>query len=264
MNNNIEFIENEAYQKSNVNAIFILGYLYFKGIILNQNNEKAKKILEKGIHLNCPFCINLLGKIYELEKNSICIDFYQQAIDLNFVYSKVDYALIKKNGTYTKSDINYFLDSLQYLSEESVNFYLAQYILGSYYLNETKEYEKAIVYLFKATKNYHVLSRNILQNIFLNKYEMFKIPKTSENNLFWKYYENAKYDMVDFNDHEIKLFDSAKIQSERKIKDLTENIADLKNEIKLLKINCENHSNNNRINNNQVNKKNINCACSIF
>jgi len=127
MKENLNFIENEATEKCNSDAIYILGILYFNGIFYDKSFQKAKEILLKDSEQNCSFCLNLLGCIFEIEKNSVCAKFYFKAMEQNFFNAKVNYALITKNGTYVKQNTDLFVEILTGLADEPNDFYLAQY-----------------------------------------------------------------------------------------------------------------------------------------
>jgi len=268
---NIKYIERQALNKFNPDAIFILAQLYIRGIIFEKDFEKAKNLLLSALELNCPLCVYLLAEIYSIEKNSVCIGLYIKAFELGNLYAKIKLALIKKEGIYTRKDISLYLKALEDLSDDDNDVYLAQYYLGKYYLEEELEYKKAILYFNKAARNFHKPSKSILEEIFTNKHKLFKISINLNNKLELK--RECEFNISKtFKDLHSDEKSKIEVNAQKKIHELTENMSKLNLEIEELKrINVSlNHNNNNistntnYIQNYRNNKKNINCACSIF
>lgn len=251
MNESLNLIEKQAYEDKNVDAIDILGQLFFNGIIYEKNNQKAKEIFSTGAELNCPFCLNLLAIIYDCERNSVCVIFYLKAIEQNSFYAKVNYAFKVKDGVYVKENENLFVEILESLANEENDFYPAQFHLANFYLEEKNDFGKAIVYYAKASKNMHEPSKKkvleILKDNCKVNFRPLDIPEFAEVNEAVYYIENKSLGKKK------KLYNS---ECKMTIKELKENVNKLNSEIKILK--CEKDNQNKSI------KKKTECTCMIF
>jgi len=176
MKENLSSIEKDANENKNLDAISILGHLNFKGLIYEKNNRKAKEVLSVGAALNCPFCLNLLAVVYDNERNSVCVGLYLKALNLMFLHAKINYAFIVKCGVYVKQNVKLFVEIMEGLADKIFDFYLAQFHLANYYLEEKNDYNKAMIYYAKAAKNMHIPSQKKLLDILNDSYKNY-LPK---------------------------------------------------------------------------------------
>lgn len=184
---NTNYIEAIAYyliaiEKHNSNAMYCLGYYYFK---TEKNYEKAIQYYLMAIEQNNDVAMTHLGVYYyNIEKNyEKAIRYYLMAIEKNN-----DEAMIRLGIHYKNIEKDYDRAVYYYLMAHKQNNYDATYLLGIYYYSMEKNINVAKQYLKMA-------SENSIYDATRSLSICYHAEKDYENSLYYLelYLENANY-----------------------------------------------------------------------
>ena len=119
INSYLIFVINKFY--SNSNAIIIIGYMYYIGVYVKQDYDKAIELYNKAIELNNSYAMNNLAYMYEHGKGvkqdyNKAIELYNKAIELNNPYAMNNlaymYKMVKELNKIIIKQLNYIIKQL--------------------------------------------------------------------------------------------------------------------------------------------------------